>query len=63
MGSNRAYQPRGQTTTNSFLFSAWTADNDAGHFSFGFESAERLTVDTYSTNLLTTTRVFKYVSK
>ena len=50
---------RGQTTTNSFLFSAWTADNDAGHFSFGFESAERLTVDTYSTNLLTTTRVFK----
>jgi len=50
---------RGQTTTNSFLFSAWTADNDAGHFAFGFESAERLTVDTYSTNLLTTTRVFR----
>jgi hypothetical protein len=54
-----AWVKRGQVTTNSFLFSAWTADNDAGHFSFGFESAERLTVDTYSTNLLTTTRVFR----
>jgi hypothetical protein len=53
-----AWVKRGQVTTNSFLFGAWTADNDAGHFAFGFESAERLTVDTYSTNLLTTTRTF-----
>ena len=53
-----AWVKRGQVTTNSFIFSAWTADNDAGHFAFGFESAERLTVDTYSTNLLTTTRTF-----
>ena len=54
-----AWVKRGQVTTNSFIFSAWTADNDAGHFAFGFESAERLTVDTYSTNLLTTNRVFR----
>jgi len=54
-----AWVKRGQTTTNSFIFSAWTADNDAGHFAFGFESAERLTVDTYSTNVLTTNRVFR----
>jgi len=54
-----AWVKRGQTTTNAFIFSAWTADNDAGHFAFGFESAERLTVDTYSTNLLTTNRVFR----
>ena len=54
-----AWVKRGQVTTNSFLFGAWTADNDAGHFAFGFESAERLTVDTYSTNLLTSTRVFR----
>jgi len=54
-----AWVKRGQVTTSSFLFGAWTADNDAGHFAFGFESAERLTVDTYSTNLLTTTRVFR----
>ena len=54
-----AWVKRGQTTTNAFIFSAWTADNDAGHFAFGFESAERLTVDTYSTNVLTTNRVFR----
>ena len=57
-----AWVKRGQVTTNSFIFSAWTADNDAGHFAFGFESAERLTVDTYSTNLLTTNRVFRDLS-
>ena len=50
---------RGQVTTNSFLFGAWTANNDAGHFAFGFESAERLTIDTYSTNVLTTNRLFR----
>ena len=47
---------RGQVTAASPLFSAWTADNDAGHFLFRFEGNEYLDVSTYSTNVLTTTR-------
>ena len=50
---------RGQTTTLSNIMSAWASNADSGHFLFRFDSAERLDVSTWSTNLLTTTAVFR----
>ena len=50
---------RGQTTTLSNIMSAWASNADSGHFLLRFDSAERLDVSTWSTNLLTTTAVFR----
>jgi len=50
---------RGQVTTLSNIMSAWSSNADSGHFLLRFDSAERLDVSTYSTNVLTTTRVFR----
>jgi len=54
-----AWIKRGQVTTLSNIMSAWSSNADSGHFLLRFDSAERLDVSTYSTNVLTTTRVFR----
>ena len=54
-----AWVKRGQVTTLSNIMSAWSSNADSGHFLLRFDSAERLDVSTYSTNVLTTTRVFR----
>ena len=50
---------RGQTTTLSNIMSAWASNADSGHFLLRFDSAERLDVSTWSTNVLTTNRLFR----
>ena len=54
-----AWVKRGQVTATSDIMSAWSSNADSGHFLLRFDSAERLDVSTYSTNLLTTNRLFK----
>jgi len=39
--------------------SAWASNADSGHFLLRFDSAERLDVSTWSTNVLTTNRLFR----
>ena len=50
---------RGQVTTLSNIMSAWGSNADSGHFLLRFDSAERLDVSTWSTNVLTTNRLFR----
>ena len=54
-----AWVKRGQVTATSDIMSAWSSNADSGHFLLRFDSAERLDVSTYSTNVLTTNRLFR----
>ena len=54
-----AWVKRGQVTATSDIMSAWSSNADSGHFLLRFDSAERLDVSTYSTNVLTTSRLFR----